>query len=69
MSNINNIINYYIENDHLNLNNNISIDDLIILINSIHQLNIIINVINIPINFKYNDIVKEHFSNIKINFI
>ena len=69
MLNINNIINYYIENDHLNLNNNISIDDLKILINCIHQFNIIINIVNIPINFKYYNIVYDNFSNIKINVL
>ncbi len=28
MSHINNLLNYYIENDYLNLNNNINLDDL-----------------------------------------
>ncbi len=62
------LLNYYIENDHINLNNNISQENLIILIHYIKQFNIIINVINIPNNFKYNDIINHNFSNIKICF-
>jgi hypothetical protein len=66
MSHINNLLNYYIENDYLNLNNNITLDDLNLLIDSINKFNIIIKNINIPINFKYIDLIKEKYVNINI---
>ena len=53
MSNLNNLMNYYIENDYLNLTNNINYDDLILLINGIKKYNIIITTINVPSDFKY----------------
>ena len=59
MSHINNLLNYYIENDYLNLNNNIKLDDLNLLIDSINKYNIIIKNINIPKDFKYDDLIKE----------
>jgi hypothetical protein len=45
MSHINNLLNYYIENDHLNLTNNINEDDLLLLIDNIKKFNIIINML------------------------
>ncbi len=58
MSHINNLLNYYIENDHLNLTNNITEDDLLLLIDNIKKFNIIINKININTDFKYMEIIK-----------
>jgi hypothetical protein len=63
MSNINILLNYYIENDHLNLNNNITYDNLILLLDSCKKYNIVINKINIPEDFKYKDILLESFKN------
>ncbi len=63
MSNINILLNYYIENSHLNLNNNISLEDLNLLIDSINKYNIIIKYINIPNNFKYNDSIQNFINN------
>jgi hypothetical protein len=63
MSHINNLLNYYIENDHLNLTNNITKDDLILLLDNIKKYNIIINKINIPEDFKYMDIIKQENKN------
>jgi hypothetical protein len=57
MSNINILLNYYIENDHLNLNNNITYDNLILLLDSCKKYNIVINKINIPEDFKYKEIL------------
>ena len=59
MSHINNLLNYYIENDYLNLNNNINLYDLNLLIDSINKHDIIIKNINIPKDFKYYDLIKE----------
>jgi hypothetical protein len=50
-------LNYYIENDHLNLNNNITYDNLILLLDSCKKYNIVINKINIPEDFKYKEIL------------
>ncbi len=61
MPNINNLLNYYVENDHLNLNNNITKDELILLLDAINEYKIIINKINIPADFKYLDIIKIEF--------
>jgi hypothetical protein len=69
MSHINNLLNYYIENDYLNLNNNITLDDVNLLIDSINKYNIIINNINIPKDFKYYDLIKEKLNNTVVNFI
>ena len=66
MSHINNLLNYYIENDYLNLNNNITLDDLNLLIDSINKFNIIIKNINIPKDFKYINLIKEKYVNINI---
>jgi len=66
MSHINNLLNYYIENDYLNLNNNINLDDLNLLIDSINKYNIIIKNINIPKDFKHIDLIKEKYININI---
>ncbi len=62
MSNINNLLNYYIENDHLNLTNNINCDDLNLLIDNINKFNIIINIINITENFKYVSLLEKLFN-------
>ncbi len=59
MSNINTLLNYYIENSYLNLNNNISIEDLNLLLDSINKFNIIITIINIPNNFKYYNVIQQ----------
>ncbi len=66
MSNI--LLNYYIQNDYLNLNNNINSDDLNLLIDNINKFNIIINVINIPTNFKHILLLKKlnNYNYIKI---
>ncbi len=69
MSHINNLLNYYIENDYLNLNNNIKLDDLNLLIDSINKYNIIIKNINIPTDFKYYDLIKEKLNNTNVKFI
>ncbi len=69
MSKINNLLNYYLENDYLNLNNNINLDDLTLLIDNIKKYNIIINCINIPNGFQYMDIIKENFNKIEIKQI
>ncbi len=69
MSKINNLLNYYLENDYLNLNNNINLDDLTLLIHNIKKYNIIINCINIPNGFQYMDIIKENFNKIEIKQI
>ena len=61
MSDINNLLNYYIENNYLNLNNSIELDDLNLLINSIDKYAIIINHINVPRDFKYMDLIKKKF--------
>jgi poly-D-alanine transfer protein DltD len=66
MSQINLLLNYYIENSYLNLNNNIELSDLQLLLDSISKYNIIINCINIPSNFKYLDLIKEKYNNIEI---
>jgi hypothetical protein len=66
LSHINNLLNYYIENDYLNLNNNITLDDLNLLIDSINKFNIIIKNINIPKDFKYINLIKEKYVNINI---
>ncbi len=69
MSNINILLNYYIENTHLNLTNNISIEDLNLLIDAINKFNIIIKYINIPNNFKYYDIILNFVNNNDIKII
>ncbi len=69
MSHINLLLNYYIENSYLNLNNNIELSDLELLLDSITKYNIIINCINIPNNFKYLDLIKEKYNNIQIKEI
>ena len=56
---INNLLNYYIENDHLNLTNNITYNDLILLVDNINKYNIIIKVINMPNDFKYTIDIKK----------
>ena len=66
MSHINILLNYYIENDYLNLNNNIELSDLELLLHNINKFKITINYVNIPINFKYLDIIKKELSNSKI---
>ncbi len=63
MSHINNLLNFYIENDNINLTNNISKDDLLLLLENIKKYNIIINKINIPNNFKFIDIIKGYNKN------
>ncbi len=67
MSNINILLNYYIENSYLNLNNNISIEDLNLLIENINKFNIIITIINIPNNFKYYNVIQQLGNKFKIN--
>jgi hypothetical protein len=67
MSNINILLNYYIQNDYLNLTNNIIYEDLVLLISYIDKLQIKINNINVPKNFKYIDLIKEKFIDIKLN--
>ena len=67
MSNINILLNYYIQNDYLNLTNNIIYEDLVLLISYIDKLQIKINNINVPKNFKYIDLIKEKFSDTKLN--
>ncbi len=67
MSNINTLLNYYIENSYLNLNNNISIEDLNLLLDSINKFNIIITIINIPNNFKYYNVIQQLGNKFKIN--
>ena len=66
MSEINYLLNYYIQNDYLNLTNNIELNDLELLLDSIKKYNIIINYVNIPHDFKYLDIINKKISNIKI---
>ncbi len=71
MSNINTLLNYYIENSYLNLNNNITIEDLKLLKlininNNIKKFNIIITIINIPANFKYYNIIQQLGIQVKI---
>jgi hypothetical protein len=66
-SNLNILLNYYIQNSYLNLTNTITNNDLILLLNEIKKLNIHISHINIPKNFKYIDIIKEYLDNAKIN--
>ncbi len=67
MSHINILLNYYIENSYLNLNNNISIEDLNLLLENINKFNIIITIINIPNNFKYYNIIQNFINNNNIN--
>ncbi len=68
MTDINLLLNYYIENSYLNLNNNISNEDIINLINSIKAYKINITNINIPNNFKYLELIYKEFNNTTINF-
>jgi hypothetical protein len=63
---VNLLLNYYLENDYLNLTNNINLDELLLLIESIKKYNIIIHCINIPNEFRYIDIIKKHFNDVKI---
>lgn len=66
MSNVNILLNYYLENDYLNLTNSISSDDLILLIDKLKSYFITINCITIPKEFKYMNIINEHFNNVQI---
>jgi hypothetical protein len=65
-SNLNNLLNYYIQNDYLNINNNITYDELKLLIESIIKYDIKINIINIPEQFKYIDYITTLNTSIKI---
>lgn len=68
MTDINILLNYYLENSYLNLNNNISNEDIINLIDSIKTYKITITNINIPNDFKYLDLIYQQFKNVTINF-
>jgi hypothetical protein len=61
MSNINILLNYYLENSYLNLNNSIQIDQLNLLLESISKYNIVITNINVPKDFKFINLIKNKF--------
>lgn len=56
------LINYYIENDYINLDNIITLDELLLLFSTIKDRKYNITVINIPSNFKYTEIIETHFN-------
>ncbi len=62
MSKINLLLNYYLENSYINLNNNIEPDDLNLLIESIEKYNINIICINVPKDFKYLNILLKKYN-------
>jgi hypothetical protein len=68
MTDINLLLNYYIENSYLNLNNNISNEDILNLINNIKKYKINITNINIPHDFVFLEIINKEFKDVTINF-
>jgi len=56
------LINYYIENNYINLDNIITLDELLLLFTTIKDRKYNIDVINIPKDFKYTEIIKAHFN-------
>ncbi len=67
IKNINNLLNYHLQNSYLNLTNSISLENLLLLITNIKKLNIVITHINMPFDFIYKSVVKEYFPEININ--
>ena len=62
MSHQNILVNYYVQNDFLNLTNNIPYDDLLILIDTIIKFDIKITNINIPESgFKHLELINKNF--------
>jgi hypothetical protein len=68
MTDINLLLNYYIENSYLNLNNNISNEDILNLINNIKKYKINITNINIPYDFIFLELINKEFNDVTINF-
>ena len=59
-----NLFNYYIQNDYLNLTNSITKDELVKLIELTLKLGIKINYCTIPKDFKHIDIIKKYYSSL-----
>jgi hypothetical protein len=63
MTHQNILVNYYVQNDCLNLTNNIPYNDLLILIDTIIKVDVQITNINIPLNgFKYLELIQKNFN-------
>ena len=62
-----NLINYYIQNDYINMDNKITDSQIKELLEELKKRNRNIIYCNIPNDFKHNDLVKLYFPN--INFI
>ena len=65
--NISNILNHYIENNYINFDNKITYDEILLLNDTIKARKYKIDVINVPKDFKYMDIIKDIFNDSKIN--
>jgi len=59
---VSDLINYYIENNYINLDNIITLDELLLLSTTIKDRKYNIDVINIPKDFAYTEIIKAHFN-------
>ncbi len=59
-----NLINYYVQNDYLNLTNSITKDELIKLIELTLELGITLKICTIPKDFKHIDIIKKYYSSL-----
>ena len=64
---ISNLLNNYIENNYINFDNKISYDEILLLCDILKIRKYKIDVINVPKDFKYMDIIKDIFNDSKIN--
>ena len=64
-----NLFNYYIENNYINLNNNITEEEIYKLLNFTIKMNLTFDNCTIPNNFKFIDILKKYYPNLKYNII
>ena len=56
------LMNHYIENNYINLDMTITLDELLLLFTTIKDRKYNIDVINIPKDFKYTEIIKDYFN-------
>ncbi len=58
MSHLSILLNYYVQNNYLNLTSSISSTDLELLLEGIKEYNIVIEVVNVPKDFAFTDRLK-----------
>lgn len=64
-----NLFNYYIENNYINLNNNITEEEIYKLLNFTIKMNFTIDNCTIPNDFKFINILEKYYPNLKYNII